>query len=141
MATTLPEAAISREDRALITIAQIESEAEVDAVRTLVREFTAFASSLNPDAMESHAFAGLEDQLAALPGVFGPPGGAFLLAQVDGNPAGCIAFFGHDAEVCEVKRLYVRPDYRGLRLGDQLVAALIERARAQGYSKMVLDTY
>lgn len=126
---------------AQIVIGQIESAAEIDAARDLVREFTAYALKLDPDAEDSHAFAGVQEQLAALPGMYAPPEGAFLLAQVDGKPAGCVAFFRHDASVCEVKRLYVRPAYRGLQLGDQLVRALIERAQAQGYRKMVLDTY
>ena len=125
----------------MVSIEQIESAEQIEAVRTLVREFTEYALTLDPEAMNAHAFAGLEEQLADLPGIFGPPDGAFLLATVDGAPAGCIAYFSHGNGVCEVKRMYVRPEFRGIRLGVKLTQSLIERARAQGYRKMVLDTF
>jgi putative acetyltransferase len=125
----------------MISIDQIETAEQIEAVRDLVREFTNFASTLDPEAMNAHAFEGLEKQLAELPGIFGPPDGAFLLATVDGVPAGCIAYFGHGNDVCEVKRMYVRPEFRGIQLGAKLTQSLIERARARGYQKMVLDTF
>jgi len=59
----------------LISIEQIETVEQFEAVRNLVREFTNFALTLDPDAMDAHAFAGLEEQLADLPGIFGPPDG------------------------------------------------------------------
>ncbi len=124
-----------------ISIDQIETEEQVDAVRSLVREFTDFASTQDPEAKSGHAFKGLEEQLAALPGIFGPPDGAFLLATVNGAPAGCVAFFSRGDGVCEVKRMYVRPELRGLGLGKRLTRSLIELARARGYRKMVLDTF
>lgn len=125
----------------MISIDQIETAEQIEAVRNLVREFTEFAITLDPEAMNAHAFAGLEEQLADLPGIFGPPDGAFLLATVDGTAAGCIAYFGHENDVCEVKRMYVRPEFRGMHLGENLTKSLIERARARGYQKMVLDTF
>jgi putative acetyltransferase len=125
----------------VISIEQIETPEQIEAVRDLVREFTEYAKTLDPEAMKAHAFAGLEKQLADLPGMFGPPDGAFLLASVDGAPAGCIAFFSHGNGVCELKRMYVRPEFRGVQLGAKLTQSLIEQARARGYQKMVLDTY
>ena len=125
----------------MISIDQIETDEQIKAVRALVREFTDFAFTMDPEAKNAHAFEGLEEQLADLPGIFGPPHGAFLLASVDGAPAGCVACFGHGDGICEVKRMYVRPEFRGLKLGEKLTQSLIEWARAQGYRKMVLDTY
>lgn len=125
----------------MISIEQIETAEQIEAVRDLVREFTEFAVTLDPEAKNAHAFAGLEEQLANLPGKFGPPDGAFLLATVDGAPAGCVAYFSHGNGVCEVKRMYVRPGFRGLQLGVKLTQSLIERARAGGYQKIVLDTF
>ena len=122
-------------------IVQIETPEEIDAVRHLVREFFAFALTEDPSAKNAPAFAGVDEQLAALPGIFGPPDGAFLLASVDGKPAGCVALRADAPGVCEVKRMYVRPDFRGLRVGKALVAALIETSRALGYRKIVLDTF
>lgn len=124
-----------------IRISQIETPWQIDAVRHLVRDFFAFCLTQDPNAGSAHAFAGLEDQLAALPGEFAPPTGGFLLVTVDDAPAGCVAFFGHDATLCEIKRMYVQPAYRGLQLGDKLVADLLNRARAQGYQKIILDTF
>jgi putative acetyltransferase len=125
----------------MISIDQIETAEQIEAVRTLVREFTDFALTLNPEAMNAQSFAGLEKQLADLPGIFGPPDGAFLLATVDGAPAGCVAYFSHGNDVCEVKRMYVRPEFRGIQLGEKLTQSLIETARAGDYQRIVLDTF
>lgn len=124
-----------------ISIEQIETTEQIDAVRFLVREFVAFAQTQHPGAKSARAFEGLEEQLAALPGKFGPPGGAFLLATVDGAAAGCVAFFDHGGSICEVKRMYVRPEFRGLHLGEKLTGELIKRAGDQGFHKIVLDTF
>ena len=125
----------------MISIDQIETPEQLDAVRALVREFMEFALTEDPQAKTAAAFEGLEEQLAALPGIFGPPDSAFLLATVDGAPAGCGAFFGHEGGTCEVKRMYVRPEFRGLHLGVGLIEALIARARTLGYRRMMLDTF
>ncbi|WP_317054913.1 GNAT family N-acetyltransferase [Roseovarius rhodophyticola] len=124
-----------------IHLSQIETPDQINAVRDLVREFFDFALTQDPDAGKAHAFDGLEDQLAALPGMFAPPSGGFLLATVGEAPAGCVAFFGHDAQICEVKRMYVRPEFRGLHLGETLISNLISMARTQGYQKIILDTF
>jgi GNAT superfamily N-acetyltransferase len=125
----------------MISIDQIETAEQIESVRILVREFTDFALTLNPEALNAPSFAGLEEQLADLPGIFGPPDGAFLLATVDGTPAGCIAYFSHGNDVCEVKRMYVRPEFRGIQLGEKLTQSLIETARARGYQKIILNTF
>lgn len=124
-----------------ISIVQIASETDVEAARDLVRELFDYALSIDPHAREAHAFEGLEDQLAELPGIYGPPDGAFLLARVDGDAAGCVGSFAHDSEVCEVKRMYVRPGFRGLKLGETLTAELINLAKSRGFRKMVLDSF
>jgi GNAT superfamily N-acetyltransferase len=125
----------------MISIEQIDTPEQIDAVRDLVHEFTDLALTLDPAAMKAHDFEGLEQQLADLPGICGPPDGAFLLATVDGAPAGCVAYFNHGNEVCEVKRMYVRPQFRGIQLSEKLTRSLIDRARARGYRKMVLSTF
>jgi len=85
-------------------------------------------------------FQGFEREMAEFPGVYSLPGGRLLLATVDGEGAGCIAAKPKLPGTCEMKRLYVRDAFRGRRLGEKLVAALIEDARAAGYKRMVLDT-
>ncbi|MEL7259308.1 MAG: GNAT family N-acetyltransferase [Pseudomonadota bacterium] len=124
-----------------VQISQIRTRDQIEAVQSLVRELFAFSLTQDPNAGSAHAFAGLEDQLAQLPGIYAPPTGGFLLASVEGKPAGCVAFFGHDDTTCEIKRMYVRPEFRGLQLGERMITELLLRARAQGYTKVILDTF
>jgi putative acetyltransferase len=125
----------------MVTIVQISSKEDCAAVKALVLEFVAWAAKQDPDADSAPTFANLEAELAALPGIYGPPTGAFLLARDGDTPAGCVAFREVDAETVELKRMYVRPDQRGNGVGGSLVMDLIERARAQGCKRIVLDSY
>jgi putative acetyltransferase len=100
--------------------------------RTLIDEYVA---SLGIDL----SFQDIGHELASLPGDYQPPGGCLLLALVDGAPGGCVALRPLDGERCEMKRLWVRPRYRGLGLGRLLTDGVIAVAR-QGYRRMLLDT-
>jgi putative acetyltransferase len=75
-----------------------------------------------------------------LPGDYAPPGGRLLLAQCGGEWAGCVALHRLAPDICEMKRLYVRPPFRGKRLGFALVEQLMAEARRMGYRSMRLDT-
>ena len=102
--------------------------------------FGEYARSLQIDL----AFQDFEAELAALPGEYAPPGGALLLAFADDTLAGCGAMrplpdVDH-ANACEMKRLFVRPAFRGFGLGRVMAQALIDRAASAGYSSMLLDT-
>jgi GNAT superfamily N-acetyltransferase len=85
-------------------------------------------------------FQNFSGELAALPGDYVPPGGRLALALADGQPAGCVALRRFDRERCEFKRLYVRPQFRGMRLGRELLAWVIAEAKAAGYRQLVCDT-
>jgi carbonic anhydrase len=106
---------------------------EIEAVRNLFREY---AGSIGGGL----CFQSFEKELADLPGDYAPPAGRLYLAYVKEEPAGCVGLRRIDEGVCEMKRLYVRPLYRGQGIGRQLVLALVRDGRALGYSKMRLDT-
>ena len=86
------------------------------------------------------AFQNFETEFNTLPGKYGPPEGALILALVDGKGAGCIALRKISDDICEMKRLYVRDDYRGLGIGKRLINMLLEDARRLNYSYIRLDT-
>jgi putative acetyltransferase len=109
----------------------------IDATREIMREY---ADSLGIDL----CFQNFEAELAALPGEYAEPGGALMLAYVDGELAGCGAFRPMAdvdyANACEMKRLYVRRAFRRFGLGRVLAEALMDAAVRAGYSAMLLDT-
>lgn len=91
-------------------------------------------------------YQGFEDELAALPGKYADPDGVVLLAEVDGLAAGCVALrripagAADPVNVCEMKRMFVRPAFRGVRAGRRMGEALLAAARARGYALMKLDS-
>src|SRR5579863_8101427 len=88
----------------------------------------------------SLCFQNFDKELAGLPGDYAPPEGRLLLAEYEGDLAGCVALHKLDADICEMKRLYLRPQFRGKGLGRVVAERIIAEARQIGYQRMRLDT-
>jgi putative acetyltransferase len=88
----------------------------------------------------SLCFQSFDKELAGLPGDYAPPSGRLLLAYVDQQPAGCVALHRYEADAAEMKRLYVRPEFRGHNLGRELIDRLVAEAQTIGYTSIRLDT-
>ena len=111
---------------------QAATPALIAQARGLFREYR---ECLNNDAW----FPRFEEELDNLPIPYSPPSGRLLMGSIEGKPAGCIAFRASAAEgICEMKRLYVRPEYRGMKLGRSLAELLIVEAGNAGYKAMRL---
>lgn len=117
----------------MIDIVEVESDEALDHIRRLFHEY---AESLGIDL----EFQGFEEELAGLPGDYATPHGCLLLAERDGRPAGCVALRRLDDETCEMKRLYVKPEFQGLKIGRRLAEVVIAKAKELGYRRMRLDT-
>lgn len=110
------------------------SPADLETVRTLFREYQAW---LGVDL----CFQGFEAELASLPGRYAPPAGRLLLAEaLEGATAGCVGLWALDDHVCEMKRLWVRPAWRGGGLGRRLAERIVAAGGEAGYRAMRLDS-
>jgi len=107
--------------------------ADLTDVRALFEEY---AASLPFDL----GFQDFELELAGLPGAYVPPGGALLIAHLDGTAVGCVALRALEPGTCELKRLYVRPAARGSGAGRALTECALTEARRIGYRRIRLDT-
>lgn len=118
----------------MFRLVHARSAREIELAREL---FVEYNESLSVDLR----FQNFEEELAGLPGKYAPPEGRLMLAVSDGGEgAGSAALRKIGAAVCEMKRLYVRPAYRGAKIGRRLAEAIIHEARLIGYGAMRLDT-
>jgi ribosomal protein S18 acetylase RimI-like enzyme len=117
----------------VLKLRRAETGSLLGAARRLFEEY---AASLDFDL----DFQGFEAELADLPGAYAPPGGCLMIAEHKRRMAGCAALREESRGVCEMKRLYVRPQFRGLGIGRALAEAVITEAKRIGYSRMRVDT-
>ena len=101
--------------------------------RVLLREYEA-------ESEVDLCFQGFEEEVETLERVYGPPGGRFLLVRAGDDTAGCVALRDLGGGICEMKRLYLRPGFRGRGLGRRCAEQVVEEAREVGYAAMRLDT-
>ncbi len=111
----------------------IDGKHHINQVRNLIIEYT---QMLNRDL----SFQNIDDELKDPSKKYTAPAGELLVAIENDEVVGMIAYHKHSATRCEMKRLYVKPKYRGMKLGEQLIQKLIELAIQSGYTEMVLDT-
>ncbi len=116
-----------------IEIQKIATEQDLEAVKQLFREYYQF---LQVDL----CFQGFEEELAKLPAKYAEPDGSILIAKVDDVPAGCVGLWKLEEGVCEMKRLYIKPQFQGLGLGKKMSIKVLEIAKFKGYKIMKLDT-
>jgi putative acetyltransferase len=117
----------------MLKICQATSAEQIAAARTL---FAEYAAALEIDL----GYQDFAHELARLPGCYALPRGRLLIAWVGNEAAGCVGLRPLEEDVCEMKRLYVRPAFRGGGVGKQLAEAIIAEAQQIGYTVMRLDT-
>lgn len=117
----------------MVSISKVSSQAELDQCKILFREY---AQWLDVDL----TFQGFEEELETLPASYVFPTGGLFIAKVDGKLAGCVAIRAFDNTTCEMKRLFVRDQFKKQGVGRALSEAALEEARHLGYKRIVLDT-
>jgi putative acetyltransferase len=117
-----------------VELVYVESGPQLEEIRAI---FLEYARSLDFNL----CFQSFDEELDALPGRYAPPQGRLILCRVNGAAAGCIAVKPlHTDGLCEMKRLFVRPEFRGKGIGLKLALRIIEDAKKIGYRAMRLDT-
>lgn len=119
----------------------VPANGRIDAFLLLVREYTDAIARQGSEVGETLSYQHLDEELSDAGKKYGPPDGRMYLALSDGAPAGCAALARCGEDGCEMKRLYVRPEFRGLRIGQALVERIIADARQIGYRHIRLDTF
>lgn len=114
---------------------------EAEYVRRLIEEYMQMLVRMEPDIETYLRMQNSEEELRNLKEKYKKPDGRLYLAYVEGMPVGCIGLRRLKGRECEMKRLYVRTEFRGMHIGDVLVKKIISDARDIGYRTMRLDTF
>jgi ribosomal protein S18 acetylase RimI-like enzyme len=123
----------SKSRRNVLRILEVKTKEDLLEVRKLFEEYVR-SLGINLD------FQGFDEELVGLPGEYAPPDGCLLLALWNEQTAGCVALRKFSPGICEMKRLYTKPQFRGSGIGRALCEEVIARARRLGYERMRLDT-
>jgi putative acetyltransferase len=120
-----------------VDIRQAVTLLEIDQICQLFRQYYDWLADEHGINM---SYQGVEAELASLPGYYAAPRGRLLLVREAEKPAGCGAFRPLNEKICELKRMYIRPEFRGKGLGRAVAIRLMDEARASGYEIARLDT-
>jgi GNAT superfamily N-acetyltransferase len=123
-----------------VEIRQVVTPKELAQVSQLFRQYFAWLANEHGINISKLSYQGVEAELASLPGYYAAPQGRLLLLYEGEEAAGCGAFRPIDEKVCELKRMYVKPEFRGKGLGKAIAVRLLEEARVSGYEIARLDT-
>lgn len=110
-------------------------------IRRLFTEYTSLLIAGDAEFEKYLLLQNYDEEIAHLEHKYGPPAGRLYLALMDESVAGCVALRKLDEERCEMKRLYVRPEFQGQGIGRMLTEQVLEDARSIGYQKILLDTF
>ena len=128
----------------MLKIFSAETDEDLEQVRILFQEYADYLKEVLSEYLTLPWFVdylkGFEKELATLPGEYAPPTGCLLLAKYNDKVAGCVALRKVSNDICKGKRLYVRPEFRGLKIGRELMESIIAEARRIGYSAIRGDT-
>lgn len=116
-----------------VGISHAASPGEIEIARSLFREYAAWLAI-------DLSFQNFEEEVTGLPGDYAPPDGCLLLAYLEQDVAGCVALRPLQGQACEMKRMWVRPQFRGYHIGRALAESILGEARKIGYSEMFLDS-
>jgi ribosomal protein S18 acetylase RimI-like enzyme len=119
----------------------IPAEEHIDEFIALVKEYTDMISAQEESVAGTLSYQRLDEELADVGKKYSRPSGRMYLPMAEGKPAGCIALAGNNDDYCEMKRLYIRPAYRGRGFSRLLCERVIEDAKSIGYSYMRLETF
>jgi putative acetyltransferase len=124
------------------TIRSVDWRKDFDAVRRYFQEYRQWiADHRDPSATGiSVGLDSIDQQIAKLPGEYGPPHGEVILAFMKEEPVACDALRELEPKLGEVKRIYIRADHRGVEFGLRLTGAILNRARELGYERVRVDT-
>ena len=112
-----------------------------EEIRQLFTEYTAHLTEGDPQFRDYLRIQNYDAEIAHLEDKYGHPNGRLYLALANGKSAGCIALRKLNDSQCEMKRLYVRPEYRSLGIGKRLTSQILDDARSMGYRQILLDTF
>lgn len=121
----------------MIQIVEVQTTSELEQVKGLFRAYSQFLAHVHGLDI---SYQGIEEELADLPGKFAPPDGRLIMAVMSEQAIGCAALRRIDQKVCELKHMFVLPQFRGQGAGKALAVRLIEDAKTIGYECMRLDT-